>query len=68
MTLSMMVECCYAVSFVLPVVYAECHKLVHYAECHYAECHYGECYYTQCRGASSEPCSSIVDKGGSDRQ
>jgi hypothetical protein len=27
MTLSMMVQCCYAVSFVLPVVYAECRKL-----------------------------------------
>ncbi len=27
MTFSMMVECCYVVSFVLPVVYAVCRKL-----------------------------------------
>ncbi len=26
------------VSFMLSVIYSECHKQTHYAECHYAEC------------------------------
>ncbi len=35
------------------VHYAECCKLVYYAECHYAECHYAECRYAECCGATS---------------
>ncbi len=35
----------------LRVVYGECRKQAHYAECHYAECRYPECRYTECRGA-----------------
>jgi hypothetical protein len=31
----------------LRVNYAECRKLVHYAECHYAECRYAECRYAK---------------------
>jgi hypothetical protein len=32
------------VSFMLNVVvYVECRKQTHDAECHYAECHYAEC-------------------------
>jgi hypothetical protein len=31
----------------LSVNYAECHKLVLYAEC-YSECHYAECPYAEC--------------------
>ncbi len=27
----------------LSVVYGECHKQAHYAECHYAEFRYAEC-------------------------
>jgi hypothetical protein len=27
----------------LRVNYAECRKLIYYAECHYAECRYAEC-------------------------
>jgi hypothetical protein len=38
MTLSIKVECCYAVSFMLTVVNADCVN----AECHYAECRYAE--------------------------
>jgi hypothetical protein len=30
-------------SFMMSVVYAECHKQTHYAECRYAECRYAEC-------------------------
>jgi hypothetical protein len=54
-----MVEPGYAVSFMLTVVYADCHKLAlsechyaehHYAERHYAECHYAECHYAVCLG------------------
>ncbi len=37
MTLSKMVERCYAVQFMLTVVYTECHKLALYDECHYTE-------------------------------
>jgi hypothetical protein len=37
----------------LNVIYAECHNLVHYAECCYAACHhavycYVVCHYTEC--------------------
>jgi hypothetical protein len=39
------------VSFVLSVIYAECRKQAHYAECRYAECHYAECRYAECRYA-----------------
>jgi hypothetical protein len=35
----------------LSVIYAECRKQAHYAECHYAECCYAECRYAECRGA-----------------
>jgi hypothetical protein len=27
----------------LSVIYAECRKQAHYAECHYTECRYAEC-------------------------
>jgi hypothetical protein len=37
-TLSMMIECCYAVSFMLTVGYAELSKYALNADCHYAEC------------------------------
>jgi hypothetical protein len=37
------VECFYAVSFMLTVLYVECHKLTFYAQCR----------YSQCRGASA---------------
>jgi hypothetical protein len=30
------------------VIYAECRKQAHYAECHYAECYYAECHYAEC--------------------
>ncbi len=43
MTLSILVECCYAVSFLLTVVYAHCLKLALCAGYHYAKCHYAEC-------------------------
>jgi hypothetical protein len=33
-----MPQCCYALSFKLTVLYAECHQLALCAECHYAEC------------------------------
>ncbi len=36
----------------LSVIYTECLKLGHYAQCCYAECHYAEClklgHYAQC--------------------
>ncbi len=35
----------------LSVVYAECCKRTHYAECRYAEFRYAECHYAECRGA-----------------
>jgi hypothetical protein len=31
------------VSFLLNVIYAECHKKALYAECRYTECRYAEC-------------------------
>jgi hypothetical protein len=37
----------------LSVIYAECPKQAHYAECHNAECHYAECRYAECRGAAT---------------
>jgi hypothetical protein len=42
-TLSIIVECCCAVSFIMTIVYADCRKLTLNAECHYAECRYAEC-------------------------
>jgi hypothetical protein len=51
MTLGIMVEFCYAVSLILTVMYAECHKLSLYAECHYAECHCAECHCAECHYA-----------------
>ncbi len=60
--------------FKLSVVYAECYKQIHYAECRYAECHYAECRYAEChyaeyRGASrTKPGPSFQPgntKGGS---
>jgi hypothetical protein len=36
---------------ILSVIYAECHKYAHYAQCHYAECRYAECHYAECRYA-----------------
>jgi hypothetical protein len=38
-----MIECCYAVTFMLTVTYGECHNLALYVECHYVECHFAEC-------------------------
>jgi hypothetical protein len=44
----------------LSVIYAECRKEAHYAQCHYAECrkeahyaegHYPQCHYAVCGGA-----------------
>jgi hypothetical protein len=35
----------------LSVIYDECLKQVHYAECYYADCRYAECRYTKCRYA-----------------
>jgi hypothetical protein len=52
MTLSIIEECCYAVSFFLIVMYGECHKLALYAECNYIECRCAERHYPECRGAS----------------
>ncbi len=51
-----MVECCYAVAFMLIVVYDECHKLALYGECHnaewnFAECHNAECHFAKCHYA-----------------
>ncbi len=48
---SKMGELCYAVSFVLTVVYAELRKLAFYAKCHYTECNYAECHYAECHYA-----------------
>jgi len=59
MTLRIMVECGYAVSFLHTAwswklaLYAECHYAeCHYAECHYTECHYAVCHYAESRGAT----------------
>jgi len=41
MTVSIMLECCYAVSFMSTVADVERHS----AECLHAECHYYECHY-----------------------
>jgi hypothetical protein len=35
----------------LNVIYAECRKHAHYAECLYAVCHYTECLYAECHYA-----------------
>ncbi len=48
MALGIMVEYCYAVSFILTVVYAVCRKFAIYAECHYADCHSVECRGAPC--------------------
>ncbi len=40
-------------SFMLSVIYAECHKSARYGECHYAECRYTECCYAEYSGAKS---------------
>jgi hypothetical protein len=53
LTLSIMVKCGYTVSFMLSVVYADCHKLALYAECHYAEYRKAMCHYAKCHGAIS---------------
>jgi len=42
MTIGIMVECYYALSFMLTVTHGECSKLALYAECHYTECRYAE--------------------------
>ena len=55
MTLNIMVQCCYAVSYMQSAVYAERRKLALYAECHYAECCYAECRYAECPGAAFAP-------------
>ncbi len=33
----------FAGTVMLSVIYAECHKKAHNAECHCTECHYAEC-------------------------
>ncbi len=38
-------------SFMLSVIYAECRKQNHYAECLNAECRYAGCRSAECRGA-----------------
>jgi hypothetical protein len=48
MTVCIMAECFYTVSFMLTVMYVECRKLTLYAECHYRKCHYAECHYAEC--------------------
>ncbi len=53
MTFSIMVKCGYTVSFMLTVMYSECHKLALYAECHNAECRYAMCHYAECHVAIS---------------
>jgi hypothetical protein len=60
MTLSIIIEFCYAVSLMLTVVYAECRKLALYAECQNAECHYGEWRYAECLGARGLAIDSAV--------
>ncbi len=35
----------------LSVIYAECHKQAHDAECYNAEFRYAECRYAECRSA-----------------
>jgi hypothetical protein len=35
----------------LNVIFAECRKQAHYAECHYVECRYAECRYAECHYA-----------------
>ncbi len=38
-------------SFLLSVIYAQCHIQALYAECRDAECRYSECRYADCRYA-----------------
>jgi hypothetical protein len=40
----------------LRVNYAECRKLVNYAECHYAECRYAECRGTLTGASCNTDC------------
>ncbi len=49
-----------SVSFMLNVIYAECHKQALYAECPYADCPYAERRYTECR--STKPTSKFFSK------
>jgi hypothetical protein len=70
MPLSIMVVCCYAVSIMPNVMFAECRILSLYAECHNAECynaecHNAECYnaechYVECRGTIRYNCKIFV--------
>ncbi len=39
----------------LNVIYAECRKQAHYAECLYAEYRYAGCHYAECRSAIWNP-------------
>jgi hypothetical protein len=43
----------------LGVIYAECHKQTHYAECRNAVCRYAECHYAECRGATALKCFMV---------
>jgi len=43
MAVSIMVECCCAVSLMVTVMNAECRKLALNAKCHNANCRYAEC-------------------------
>ncbi len=55
---------CYAECSLCCVIYAECHKLAHYAENHYAEyrklAHYAECHYTECHHAECRFMLNVV--------
>jgi hypothetical protein len=37
----------------LNVIYDECRKQTHYAECRDAECRYPECRYAECRSTGT---------------
>jgi len=42
---------CYAVSYILTVIYVKCRIFYRYAKCRYAEYQYAECRYAECRYA-----------------
>ncbi len=51
-THSILEKRCYAVSFMLTVLYVACHYAeCHSAECHSAECHSAACHYAERNGA-----------------
>ncbi len=60
MALSIQAVLLYWMSFMLSVVYAECRKQTHNADCHYGECRYSEghgvisstCCFVECKKVS----------------